>query len=116
MEVLCDYGVSRDGEELYWSEEGLSGTIPAEIGALSGLTALLLYNNTPNGKVPPELGNVTSLKYMHLFNNSLSGTVPSSLSKLTNLSCISLHTYNFAAAVPDDIISNNKEAKTTFHF
>ena len=71
--------------ELEWRNLGLTGTIPAEIGALSALTKLSLYNNKLNGAIPQTIGALSSLTILYLSNNSLSGVVPYSFSNLLNL-------------------------------
>ena len=75
--------------QLFWRNEGLSGTIPAGIEAFSDLTVLNLKNNALSGLLPPELGNLTSLRELILDANNLSGVLPASLADLTNLSTLS---------------------------
>ena len=62
-------GVTVEGgrvTKLHWSEdtigegEPLTGTIPAEIGALDGLTSLILDNNQICGHLPSEIGRLTA--------------------------------------------------------
>ncbi len=62
----------------------LSGTIPAELGRLSGLTRLILHSNSLTGSIPSEIGNLTNLQDLILHNNSLSGNFPN-LSRLSRL-------------------------------
>jgi len=71
--------------KLWWQGFGLSGAIPAEIGALSALTELLLNDNELNGAIPPTIGALFSLKRLDLGRNSLSGVIPHSFSNLLNL-------------------------------
>ena len=40
---------------------GISGTVPTELGLLSSLQSLDLYNNTLQGTLPTELGLITDL-------------------------------------------------------
>ena len=39
----------------------LSGSIPTQIGALTALTLLELYNNQLSGSIPSEITSLTSL-------------------------------------------------------
>ena len=94
---------------LRWAGLGLSGTIPAEIEALSALTVLSLYRNNLSGKLTPELSNLTSLTDLRLSHNAFSGAVPSSLAKLTNLVSLSLHNNKFTTDVPASFISFCKD-------
>ena len=70
---------------------GLNGTVPAELGRLSGLTYLNLRSNDLSGRIPRELGNLTGLTYLNLHSNKLSGRLPDSLGNLTNLRELWLH-------------------------
>ena len=73
---------------LSWQCQRLSGTIPAEIGALSALRCLRLHSNKLSGSIPPTIGALTSLDSLLLSSNPLSGVVTSTLSNLTNLECL----------------------------
>ena len=59
--------------------KSLTGTIPAELGALFKLTHLDLSTNSLTGKIPPVLGELTDLEVLHLAGNSLTGCVPAAL-------------------------------------
>ena len=62
--------------EIWMSEAGLNGTIPAEFALLSELTKLSLFNNEIAGTIPPELGRLSKLIGLDLFNNKLTGSIP----------------------------------------
>lgn len=70
---------------------GLNGTVPAELGRLTGLTYLNLRSNDLSGRIPSELGNLTGLTYLNLHSNRLSGPLPDSLGNLANLRELWLH-------------------------
>jgi hypothetical protein len=63
----------------------LSGTIPAELGNLNSLENFYLNTNQLSGAIPGELGNLTPLKILYLNNNYLDGPIPTNLTNLTNL-------------------------------
>mmetsp|Transcript_14530 Transcript_14530/g.29671 ORF Transcript_14530/g.29671 Transcript_14530/m.29671 type:complete len:133 (-) Transcript_14530:48-446(-) len=70
-----DYGE----DEPIWTDAipaKLTGTIPAEIAALSALTTLGVGDNELEGPIPASLGCMTCLKVLDFANNNLSGTVP----------------------------------------
>ena len=77
------YGVTTDEYgrviELDLGENGLSGTIPSELGTLLHLERLLLYSNELNGEIPPELGNLINLQWLSLWDNQLDGVIPTEL-------------------------------------
>eukprot|EP01046_Picozoa_sp_COSAG06_P041055 COSAG06_NODE_5045_length_3764_cov_12.821282_1_plen_1059_part_01 len=79
---------------LLLSGTGMFGTIPRELGSLTALQYLRLYNNPSlSGTIPRELGSLTALRELHLISNpSLSGTIPRELGNLTALA--ELHLYS----------------------
>jgi len=62
--------------ELDLGSQGLTGSIPPEIGSLTNLTRLYLYNNQLTGSIPSEIGNLTNLTNLSLSYNQLSGIIP----------------------------------------
>ena len=76
-----DYGE----DEPIWTDAipaKLTGTIPAEIAALSALTRLGVEGNELEGPIPASLGCMTCLKVLDFGCNNLSGTVPATLGNL----------------------------------
>ena len=77
--------------ELDLSNNGLTGTIPPELGKLFRLELLDLSGNRLSGPVPAELGNLFALESLQLQNNAdLSGSLPPSFAGLTNLETLDL--------------------------
>ena len=70
--------------------EGLTGSIPPELGVLTGLRVLDLSENSLSGSIPPELGNLESLEVMYLGWNILTGSIPAALGRLANLEVLGL--------------------------
>ena len=62
----------------------LSGEIPAELGSLSSLQELWLWQNQLSGEIPAELGNLGNLEAIRLAGNQLTGCVPGGLQKVLN--------------------------------
>ena len=95
--------------ELFWSSntigEPLTGTIPAEIGALDGLTALGLNGNKICGHLPSGIGRLTSLRYLELNNNRLEGPLPAELGALTALNHLFLEDNNFTGEIPSTLVN-----------
>jgi hypothetical protein len=52
------------------------GTIPTEIGNLTGLKELKLEENNLSGSLPTELGLMSSLEVLWIRNNGITGTIP----------------------------------------
>ena len=68
--------------ELVLSNNGLTGSIPPEIGNLTNLTYLGLWNNQLTGSIPPEIGNLSNLTGLLLYDNQLTGQIPESICDL----------------------------------
>ena len=88
-----EWATVTDGRVVRLRLTGLSGTIPPQIGNLTGLKYLNLnsyadwdLHNRLSGSIPPELGNLTNLDHLDLGNNRLSGSIPPELGNL-NLNC-----------------------------
>jgi hypothetical protein len=60
----------------------LSRTIPTELGLLSRLSILWLFNNSLTGTIPTELALLTNLQELFLESNLLNGTVPDAVCAL----------------------------------
>ncbi|CAJ2649066.1 unnamed protein product [Trifolium pratense] len=78
----------------------LSGTLVPELGDLSNLKSLALYNNKITGTIPEELGNLTSLESLDLYLNNLSGTIPNTLGKLQKLRFLRLNNNTLTGGIP----------------
>jgi hypothetical protein len=63
----------------------LSGSIPSELGKLSQLTNLVMSGYQFSGTIPTELSRLTLLDWLYLQRNELSGSIPSELGRLTKL-------------------------------
>ena len=81
----------------------LSGTIPTELGSLTGLTRLSISINQLSGTIPGELGNLTSLTQLFLNANDLSGTIPGELGNLTGLEDLYLHANDLSGTIPTEL-------------
>lgn len=106
----------------------LKGTIPFEIGMLSKLTEVYLYNNSlsvnqpfslanltsltfldssynsTNGSIPfEELGNLKNLRYLDLGRNLFSGPIPSFVGFLTQLTGLYLYENRFTEPIPSEL-------------
>ena len=101
------HGVTTDANgrvtSLLLPGNGLSGSIPSQLGNLSNLTSLYLWDNQLSGSIPSELGNLANLTDLILYNNQLSGEIPSQLGNLTNLSVLALHTNQLSGSIPSQL-------------
>ena len=86
--------------ELYLFYNQLSGSIPASLGNLTALNTLVLFSNQLTGAIPPELGNLTNLTTLSLYSNELSGSIPTVLGSLTKLTNLDLHSNLLSGSIP----------------
>ena len=71
--------------ELALDDRGLTGTVPPELGLLSGLERLNLSVNRLTGPIPGQLGALSNLRDLELSDNNLTGSVPIELTSLPSL-------------------------------
>ncbi len=81
----------------------LTGPIPPELGNLAGLERLRLTTNRLSGSIPAELGNLENLKELYLQFNTLTGEIPAELGNLENLQELYLHSNNLSGCIPSTI-------------
>jgi hypothetical protein len=81
----------------------LTGTIPTELGNLSNLTRLTLWNNSLTGTIPTELGNLSNLSSLSLGSNDLTGTIPTELGNLSNLMWLALYNNELTGTIPTEL-------------
>ena len=91
------------------SGHGLSGEIPAELGSLTELGALLLQDNQLSGLIPAELGNLSNLERLYLAGNQLTGCIPDGLRKVreSDLSDLGLSFCGDLACVVDGAVGDS---------
>ena len=110
LEKWTGVTTNRQGRvtELRLGSNGLTGTIPPEIGSLTELETLYLGawaggNNNVAGNIPPELGNLGNLRSLKLANNELTGTIPPELSNLANLESLDLYNNELTGTIPPEL-------------
>mmetsp|Transcript_3889 Transcript_3889/g.8931 ORF Transcript_3889/g.8931 Transcript_3889/m.8931 type:complete len:115 (+) Transcript_3889:1451-1795(+) len=57
-------------------QQSLGGEIPTEIGELTWLTDLYLYNNYFYGTIPAQIVNIVDLRELHIYGNCLTQEIP----------------------------------------
>ena len=108
VELWGEYYSIEDTDSLdlsgSWDNPGeLTGSIPPEIGNLTNLTYLGLFNNELTGSIPSEIGNLTILTYLDLGENQLTGEIPPEIGNLTNLTILSLGGNELTETIPPEI-------------
>lgn len=100
------YGVKVENghvTELFLSQNGLAGTLPAALGDLDQLTKLYLSNNSLTGPIPAEWGNLSQLEILLLTNNSLTGPIPAALGDLDQLTTLYLANNALTGPIPGEL-------------
>ena len=101
-------GVTLGGPEggviaLELPQTGLNGRVPAALGNLARLRALVLDGNALTGAIPPELGKLADLEVLGLASNALTGAVPAELAKLSNLRDLWLSGNRLTGSLPPEL-------------
>ena len=86
-----------------FTDLGLSGLIPSEIGNLDSLEMLWLEENALTGPIPPEIGNLQKLIYLILNHNQLSGSIPDEMGNLSSLQILKINNNQLTGMIPDSL-------------
>ncbi|KAG7340192.1 leucine rich repeat LRR-containing protein [Nitzschia inconspicua] len=87
-----------------WLEgEGLSGTIPNDIGLLTRLASLSLTDSKLTGTIPTTLGQLTGLRRLWLYGNKLHGEIPQSFNNLASLELAEFHNNSLWGSMPTNV-------------
>ena len=82
---------------------GITGTIPTEVGDLFNLSAISLTGNELRGTIPSEFGMLKYLKDLWLYSNQLTGTIPPELAHAKNLEILMLDGNDLVGEMPSSI-------------
>ncbi len=107
-----EIGTLTELETLILWNNGLH-QLPPELGALKKLRSLVI-NANPLRKLPPELGQLESLEELIIGSCESLETLPAELSQLTNLRSLSLSFLTSLRAIPAEVVamaSLDKESK-----
>ena len=101
------FGVKVDGwnrvRELVLAYNGLSGSIPPELGSLTALETLGLEGNRLTGQIPGELGSLTNLRQLNVYSNRLTGSIPAELGNLGSVLHIALDHNSLTGSIPPEL-------------
>jgi Leucine-rich repeat (LRR) protein len=87
-----------------WNMPNLAGTLPASIGNLTMLEWLVI-SSMPNlaGTLPASIGNLTNLKSLAIQYTQINGSIPPEIGNLVNLEQLFILGNNFSGVLPDAI-------------
>ena len=75
--VFCVFGLKGRNE--------LSGSVPSQLGQLSSLGQLYLFDTELTGRIPSELDQMLALQYLYLDDNALTGTLSTEVGRLQGI-------------------------------
>ncbi|HEX5625983.1 MAG TPA: hypothetical protein VFX48_08195 [Saprospiraceae bacterium] len=105
------HGVTVFGNRVYllnlW-DNGLSGTIPNEIGFLTGLVELSLGMSSLQGPIPASIGQLTELSGLNLRRSGIQGQIPAAIGQCTKLAQLYLGENRLEGSIPSSL-SNCKQ-------
>lgn len=78
----------------------LTGSLPDEIGLLSGLQNVTMYLNKLRGTIPSALGRLQELKYLSFSGNLLTGSIPGEISQARQLASFFLAQNKLSSSIP----------------
>ncbi len=78
----------------------LVGSLPTQIGDLTGLISINLTDNRLTGNIPPQIGNLTSLQTLSMAFNQLTGTIPPEMGSMTSLQFLALNFNQLTGSIP----------------
>jgi Leucine-rich repeat (LRR) protein len=95
--VMCGNDVEADGNRrrlqtsssvtaIVMEDNGMLGSLPADLALLTELTTLNLGGNGITGQLPESFSNLTLLQTLDLSGNNMTGTIPLGVESMTGLS------------------------------
>jgi Leucine-rich repeat (LRR) protein len=100
-------------EYLLLSYSRISGTIPDVLGDLTKLVRLDVHSNQFTGSIPLSLGRLSKLTYFSLGKNYLTGPFPSVLQSLTKVELFSMADNSLKGSIPT-FVRNYRNLKKFF--
>ena len=113
--IPSDVGKLKKARYLVLIDLGLTGGIPKEIGNMTSVETLEIYDNPLlGGKIPKEIGKATAIRSLWLQNNGLVGGIPKEIGKLTNLESLYLAKNKLTGKIPAELAGCTKLGKGIF--
>ena len=100
--IRCD-NESNTVTHLDLAENKVSGSIPSELAAFSGLISLNLYQNEIHENIPKEIGSLSNLQEIELGHNGLVGNLPTEIGQLVELSILNIPWNQLQGSIPTEV-------------
>jgi Leucine-rich repeat (LRR) protein len=107
--IACNYVKIPDLEKCFTTKElevyHFDVPIPAQIGVLTNLNSLSIWNSGGGGggPIPSSIGCLTKLTYLNFSPSDLKGTIPSSIGLLTELVYLNFYENHLQGSIPSHI-------------
>lgn len=88
-------------QQLDFSGNKITGSIPTALGGLDKLETLYLADNHLTGGLKAEFCTMDSIREIDLQNNALSGALPTELNRLYSIETLRFSNNNFTGEIPD---------------
>jgi hypothetical protein len=97
------------------SQNNLQGSIPSELGHLSGLGFFQLYGNNLSGTIPPLIYNISSIYFFSVTQNQLHGSLPPDVRlTLPNLETFYSGLNSFTGPIPVSLSNASRFSRLDF--
>ena len=98
-----DIGNLTELQLLYLYNNQLFGNIPHEIGFLSNIRSIAVNGNDLTGNIPPEIGNLDQMVEFNASRNMLDGPIPKEIGNCTQLANLFLAENQLSGAIPVEL-------------
>ena len=106
------YGISATPDDIVThidlKNNGLTGTLPRELGLLEHLNTVGLYGNEIGGTIPPEIGDLPEVTILALGENRFEGEIPPELGNMPELSILILNDNRLTGEIPAELGNASK--------
>lgn len=85
------------------SSKGLVGSLSPDIGNMSFLIEIILYNNSLQGGIPQQVDRLFRLKVLSLGRNALEGNIPDTIGRLNSLVFLDISSNILSGMIPNSI-------------
>ena len=92
----------------------IGGSLPTQLGLLTGLTRLQIVSCSLTGSIPTEIAKLTQLSFLGLGSNSLTSSIPSQLGGLTCLIFLSFNSNKLTGSIPSQLGALTKLTTLSF--
>jgi len=112
--IHCDRSTNRI-EKLELNHANISGTLPTEIAGFVHMKELYLFSNPGlYGPIPTELGSLANLTHIEIHRTSIDGTVPTELGQLKELQYLLMYDTNLYGQVPTEVCQLRRDHELAF--